>query len=391
MSSTRDVGVTRGSASAVLFFAVGAFAACAVPEGAEPSGDHEGAEPSGDPGESRAADEATAEAHGALKVNDCVNPHPFAGCNDTPVQSCVCAADPFCCNTQWDSICAAEVTSLHCVPASASVIGHLQCTAPDGAGTVTSALAFVPLSIPGLGSGVTDANGDFRIPISSTASASVHLDVTYDGVVSSDGVTTPLTIMDELHAPRGQGVDVAGSPRSSGDLDVDVVTLSGVDCELWRLGVDTLRDFHAVRKAQPPAHALRVLRWSGVYLGAPYTFYDHINIRTDFLASAWGSTAAERRRSITHEFGHSVRHVADGDLNHWNGDDVAYVYGRSHDGPEIANQAYAFNEGFANYWERARAHARGRLCGGVGELPGRLRRLRCDVYEGHLGLIDEPS
>ncbi|MDC0682364.1 hypothetical protein [Sorangium atrum] len=369
MSSTRNVGMARFSASTVLFFAAGAFAACAVPEGAEPSGDEEGAGPSGDPGELQAAAESTAEADSELKVNDCVNPHPFAGCNDAAVQSCVCAADPFCCNTQWDSLCAAEVTSLHCVPPSAAVIGRLQCAAPDGAGTVTSALAFAPLSIPGLGSGVTDANGDFRIPISSTASASVHLDVTFDGVVSSSGVTTPLTIMDDLHAPRGQGVDVAGSPRSSGDLDVDVVTLSGVDCELWRLGVDTLRDFHAARGAQPPAHALRMLRWSGVYVGTPFTFYDYINIRTDFLTSTWGSTAAERRRVITHEFGHSVRHVADGDLNHWNGDDVAYVYGRSHDGSEIANPGYAFNEGFANYWEQARVGARGRLCGGGAACP----------------------
>ncbi|WP_437967905.1 hypothetical protein WMF04_00790 [Sorangium sp. So ce260] len=366
MSTTRSVGVTEVSVYAALFFAVGALPACVVPES---SGDQDGAEPSGDPGEARAPDESTAEADGELKLNDCVNPHPSAGCNDAPVQSCVCAVDPYCCDTQWDSLCVGEVASLHCAPASASVIGRLQCAAPDGAGTVTSALAFVPLSIPGLGSGVTDANGAFRIPISATASTSVRFDVTYDGVVSSDGVTTPLTIMDELHAPRGQGIDAAGSPRSSGDLDVDAVTLSGVDCELWRLGVDTLRDFHAVREAQPPAHALRMLRWSGVSLGTPFTFHDYINIRTDFLTSSWGSTAAERRRVITHEFGHSVRHVADGDLDHWNLDDVAYVYGRSHDGSEIANQGYAFNEGFASYWERARVRARGRACGGASECP----------------------
>ncbi|WP_437673225.1 hypothetical protein [Sorangium sp. So ce131] len=360
MSSTPSLGNTKVSASAMLLFAASAFVACAAPEGAEPPGG---------PGEARAPGEPTAEAEGELKVNDCVNPHPFPGCNDASVQSCVCAADPYCCNTQWDSICVDEVTSLHCAPASASVIGRLQCAAPDGAGTVTSALAFVALSMPGLGSGVTDANGDFRIPVSSTTSRSVRLDVTYDGVVSSDGVTTPLTIMDELHAPRGQGIDVAGSPRSSGDLDVDVVTLSGVDCELWRLGVEALRDFHAVRQAQPPAHALRMLRWSGVELGTPFTFYDYINVRTDFLTSTLGSTAAARRSVITHEFGHTVRHAADGDLLHWNGDDVAYLYGRAPDGSEISNKGYAFNEGFANYWEQARVHARGRLCGGATACP----------------------
>ncbi|HEY3242460.1 MAG TPA: hypothetical protein VGM03_03835 [Phycisphaerae bacterium] len=37
-----------------------------------------------------------------------------AGCADPSIQNCVCAADPFCCNSMWDGLCAGEVTSLSC-------------------------------------------------------------------------------------------------------------------------------------------------------------------------------------------------------------------------------------------------------------------------------------
>lgn len=45
--------------------------------------------------------------------NCCTTGHG-AGCSVPPVQSCVCAADPYCCNNTWDSICVGEVTSLSC-------------------------------------------------------------------------------------------------------------------------------------------------------------------------------------------------------------------------------------------------------------------------------------
>ena len=35
-------------------------------------------------------------------------------CDRTEVEACVCAADPFCCSTAWDSVCVGEVESLGC-------------------------------------------------------------------------------------------------------------------------------------------------------------------------------------------------------------------------------------------------------------------------------------
>ena len=46
----------------------------------------------------------------------CCEPQTFPtpGCADATIEACVCAADPYCCNNSWDSICAGEVTSLGC-------------------------------------------------------------------------------------------------------------------------------------------------------------------------------------------------------------------------------------------------------------------------------------
>lgn len=39
---------------------------------------------------------------------DCCAPSGGLGCDDMAVSDCVCALDPFCCDTQWDDICVSE-------------------------------------------------------------------------------------------------------------------------------------------------------------------------------------------------------------------------------------------------------------------------------------------
>jgi hypothetical protein len=39
-----------------------------------------------------------------------------AGCDDPTVEACVCAADSFCCSTNWDDMCVAKVGTLLCAP-----------------------------------------------------------------------------------------------------------------------------------------------------------------------------------------------------------------------------------------------------------------------------------
>ncbi|MEK6676289.1 MAG: IPTL-CTERM sorting domain-containing protein [Planctomycetota bacterium] len=55
---------------------------------------------------------------------DCCAAHANAGCEDPTCCAAVCAIDPFCCDTQWDSICAGEAESLcpACAPPPCDVI-----------------------------------------------------------------------------------------------------------------------------------------------------------------------------------------------------------------------------------------------------------------------------
>ncbi len=46
--------------------------------------------------------------------NDCCQTSNSPGCADAGIQACVCAADQFCCQAAWDSICVNEVESLNC-------------------------------------------------------------------------------------------------------------------------------------------------------------------------------------------------------------------------------------------------------------------------------------
>lgn len=46
--------------------------------------------------------------------NDCCMVNGSAGCSDTAIESCVCAQDAYCCNTDWDQLCVDEVTQLGC-------------------------------------------------------------------------------------------------------------------------------------------------------------------------------------------------------------------------------------------------------------------------------------
>ncbi|MEO5682804.1 MAG: hypothetical protein ABIQ88_09180 [Chitinophagaceae bacterium] len=57
-----------------------------------------------------------------------------------------------------------------------------------------------------------------------------------------------------------------------------------------------------------------------------------------------------------HEFGHALRHTVDGDQRHFLDDAERWTYARKHNwcgsSPWIDVEAYAFNEGWAEYWSR---------------------------------------
>jgi len=73
--------------------------------------------------------------------------------------------------------------------------------------------------------------------------------------------------------------------------------------------------------------------------GVPWTGTDDIHWPGDFFET----------NAMFHEFGHRIRHAADGDVDHFNGDLQWFRYIRHHHPREHSNLGFAFNEGWAEY------------------------------------------
>lgn len=156
--------------------------------------------------------------------------------------------------------------------------------------------------------------------------------------------TAPMQIFDDFHFTRNDRVDA--TPTTVGDNSAFGDVAAGTDCWIWLNSLRALRHYFGLVGAAPPAGAVRVKRWSAVFMSAgaaPHTFYDYIVAPTD-MASRNEVTA------FFHEFGHLVRHSADGSRSHWDWDNVRFIYGRIHDGTQVTGKGFVFNEGWGNYW-----------------------------------------
>ena len=231
--------------------------------------------------------------------------------------------------------------------------GNIQCRVLDG--TVTKLVPPPHLRVRienGAGSeALTDDTGQFAAGVTMmTTKATVR--VTYfDDIeaTSVPNVSTPLEVMDDVHKTRSESKTVTGTKQGD-TLELGTVEFESVDCELWRIGVQILTDYHQVMKATAPAKALRFKRWNGVIVGTAHAYYDYIPVPADFMSSTERPHMRSRECTLFHEFGHVIYFPLDGDKPHWDGDLVAYAYGRSHKGGEITNVHYAFSEGWGNYW-----------------------------------------
>jgi hypothetical protein len=231
--------------------------------------------------------------------------------------------------------------------------GRLECEAPDGTGTVRNPIPHVRVRV-GEREATTDAAGNFTLDLEFD-DVPPTLRLVYDSTVPKTGtpLATPFSIIDDFHQARTEDVTLPGRAFIAGDTVVlPAVTVQGGDCEIWRIGVASLQDYHDEVGATPPAGRLRIKRWWGVLVGGIYAFYDYVVLRSDFVDGV-RRTASGRLNTLHHEFGHTIRHFADGDEYHWNWDNFRWVYARAHDGDEIFSMHYAFNEGWAQYWEAA--------------------------------------
>jgi len=139
------------------------------------------------------------------------------------------------------------------------------------------------------------------------------------------------------------GLGVSGpSTTSFGD---------GTKCAVWKRAHDAFNDAVQLLGKAPPSGHYDVEYWSGIWAGTPWTNTDttHWPIHYPTVASV-------------HEFGHTIRHAADGDGDHFNWDVTRFRYARNHDicdsnSNRIGTDTHAmglgfgFNEGWAEFWE----------------------------------------
>jgi hypothetical protein len=241
------------------------------------------------------------------------------------------------------------------------ITGTVVCSAWNGSTRIRNPLSFVMVRVDGAeaqsgAGGAFDLSGSFH-------GGAQDVSVLFRGTVGSSPSST-LEVMDDLHASRSENRTVNPTATSGDVIDLGEVALSSADCELWRLGTIVLEDYHQAVGKSPPAKKLQLKRWSGVWDGTPYTYYSYVVLTTSFPEKGAYKTESVRRTTLFHEFGHSIRHVADGDEAHWGWDNFRWAYARSHTGCEVANTQYAFNEGWANYWEDGRVSTR-TLCSPV--------------------------
>lgn len=204
----------------------------------------------------------------------------------------------------------------------------------------------------GAASGKTDDDGVVTLQGKFANSVQV-VNVVYDSQVESHKVTSGLRVMGEVPSDVRREAR-AGKPRGAskaGKLLLEDVVLESVDCETWRLGEQALTRYHELVGKSPPAGKLWIKRWTVDWGGTPYTFYDHVVLTQQWIHKGAYREESWRRSTMHHELGHSVRHVADGDVHHWNWDNFRWAYAREHSGCEVFNTQYAFNEGWAGYWE----------------------------------------
>ncbi|MBW2458903.1 MAG: hypothetical protein JRI68_30670 [Deltaproteobacteria bacterium] len=120
---------------------------------------------------------------GGTAGGDCCDTHDTPGCGETTVQDCVCAQDSYCCDTEWDGTCVAEVDQFGCgtcgatggdKPMFAPCMAHAECQSgmcPMGYCTITGCTGYADCGGYNVGECV-DINGSATC----TPSCSVQTD-----------------------------------------------------------------------------------------------------------------------------------------------------------------------------------------------------------------------
>lgn len=207
----------------------------------------------------------------------------------------------------------------------------------------------------------TDANGFFSISVSGVDTSEFHLKF----------------VLRNNSTEYGQGVRVK-DPGSLwiGDWNADTNTINAtsgdVDVAGWGIGTgygqgsspcaifagadgayNDYENVHEFPADQVPPYGIYEVRWADLLqAGVPWTDV--------FGTTHWPAGYSPGRNSprvpvaetSLHEFAHTIRqwYDAKGDGGHWLFDVVRYNYPQFHECAKVANDGFAFNEGWSEFW-----------------------------------------
>ena len=201
---------------------------------------------------------------------------------------------------------------------------------------------------PVLDHNVTDAAGGFSLRGTGGwifGDPATYLRVRYRSLVAPFPERS-VRIHDEIGSIRsGKSATFGYRP---GVINMGALSSSGLDCSLWQ-GLDrAVADYRneADAVAPLPYGDVGILRWSAASAGVPFALLSTISWPAGFTGRG-----VRNADTVFHEFGHTVRHSFDGSLAHFSSDVVGFGYLRNHTRCGVTNPGYAFNEGWAWFWE----------------------------------------
>lgn len=205
-----------------------------------------------------------------------------------------------------------------------------------------------------------DANGLFTVtgrggdPLGGDPDVYVRIALTDDvGVRMTDeiGITRSFSTHEHGHnnTPDGAIIDFGRITSGQGSGNGE-----SARCAVWSAVHNVFQAYIGEVDEPPPAGYLDIQYWSAIWAGVPWTNTDTVHWPINFPSAM-----------AAHEFGHSIRHAADGSAAHFTNDVVRFRYARNHDDGCAADEnaqpgellasvrSYNFNEGWADYWEGA--------------------------------------
>lgn len=162
---------------------------------------------------------------GDANAGSCYEANGTPGCNNSSCCATICAADPFCCNTQWDSLCASAALNT-CTPANNTCANAIEVFH----GTVTSGNLTKATNNGSSTCGSSASNRDVWYKFTATRNGTLTVTTcgTHDGPGQDNGMDTVLSVHTACPGNNGNQVLCNDDTNTCGSLDQGILRDSAV-------------------------------------------------------------------------------------------------------------------------------------------------------------------